>query len=186
MAEESPEDNWPDGDEDYQKEIEFLKHARAPKQPSIDEPKAVENAALLTIVASLCYDGSDPPATHHQDAYDKTIISEEFPYQRNLKITEKWVPVDFGGLESVSVLHISCVKPRLQVTPNEEEKKLNAQKLLEIAGPPDSNGEFLPLLIVHPGESMRVTPAGPSCLYLRARTDTVRIQLLVLPGESDA
>ncbi len=156
------------------------------EEPVIDEPKTVENAALLTIVESLCYEGSDQPSTHHQDAYDKTIISGEFPYQRNLKITEKWAPVDLGGLESVSVLHISCAKPQLRVTPTEEEKTLNAQKLLEIAGPPDSNGDFMPLLILSPGESMRVTPACPSRLYMRTRTGTVRIQLLALPGESDA
>ena len=155
-------------------------------EPITGEPQSIRKSAILTIVESICFESPDQEPTHCQNAYDKAIDTEEFPYQRSLKITDKWIPLDFGSLSSISTLHITCIKPQLQVIPSEEDQKLNSQKLLEISGPPNSAGEFLPLLILSPGESMRIIPSSPSNLYIRARVDSVRIHLLVLPGDTHA
>jgi hypothetical protein len=107
---------------------------------------------------------------------------DEQVYKRKFTATEEWKPVDIGWAKEwpgVSVVHISNVGVGpLATIPTAAEREELARRIIEVkigSADPDS------VLLIPPGESLRVCPARPDKILIRSQHNTTRYQIGIFP-----
>ena len=112
----------------------------------------------LTVVESLTYQSDDGPPVIVLTQSERRIISDEQPFQKIQKVSDKWctlntkLMLEFIGGVSTGLLSIRHDKPTPgQVNPTADEKEANVSRVLLVK----LDGLILELL---PGESLRVIP----------------------------
>ena len=130
----------------------------------------------ITVVETISYASQEPgqvPAVSSK--YTRLVQHTERPYQRTYKVTEESKPLDLGWAaewEKISLLHVANEEGRfLQFIPTPKEVKATRQKIVQV-------GEWL----VHPGESLRATPADIRSLTIRSLSGPARVTITIYPA----
>lgn len=121
--------------------------------------------------------GTDPPITA-ESKFSRVLASDEQPYVRRAKIGTEWAPLDTGWIKEVGLfLLVNEEGRRFMINPTDEEKKAVADKVIEVglAG-------MEAFCVVHPGESLRLSPTDASVLRFRSRSEGTRFTLSVFPA----
>ena len=153
-------------------------------------------SSRLTVVEHVYHEPSDDAGTNTQRSFSRKLKTNEQPFVRKTKAGSDWRPLATGSwLEDSSMLVLSNDEGGFQRIPTPEEKRALEDKILEVAvlPPPPSKKdrtmhstkmpECVPLVfaLVHPGETLRFTPADLSLLHVRSKSSEVKMTLTLLP-----
>ena len=141
-------------------------------------PAACQDADTLgrvTVVESVYHREPGETPLQYDSRYSVPVNTEESCYERRLKVSESPQRLGLGDLTSISQILIRSIIPRAQRNLSEEEKEEQAASVLELSC------ESIPLMEIHPGESVRFTPVEDAEYWIRCRSGSTRFHLVVLP-----
>lgn len=136
----------------------------------------------ITTTETVTYEREDGEPFQITTKCSRPIEQDTQPYQREIKVTEEWKPIDLGwALEwdkigTISIQHLG--EKTLQRNPTPEEKLENASRSLYVALGSDSS----PFLEIYPKDSFRSVVSDPRALRIRAKSGTIRCLLTIFPG----
>lgn len=149
-----------------------------------------EQKDRLVVVESVYHQPVGKEAKLIASRFSRELSSDEQPYQRELKASERWEPLDNGWIDKAGMLVIRNNEGQfLQTQPTEEERQEVAERVLEICCEDrdalsvdnDFPISLFPQWWILPGESMRACPADLGSIYIRCRSGTAQFTLDLLP-----
>lgn len=147
------------------------------------------NSHLLVSLSAYHLKPDEEP-TGIEGRYSSTLTTQEDiqPYERHFTLKEyDYVPLDTGWVQISNktgehVLFLMNQATTYNKNPTEEERKLAEQKVVEVLlhkpYGPSNPGHVL----LRPGESVILRPSNPKEVYLRSRSGSVKISLLLFPS----
>ena len=120
------------------------------------------------------------------ERYSRDLSTHEQLYERRCRVGEAWEPLDLGWLTGVGMLVLSNQEGRnLQTRPTPEEQAEMDGRVLEVGWQPREATQFdsppFALLLVPPGESLRIVPATTDGLIVRCRRGTCKFVVYAWP-----
>lgn len=136
----------------------------------------------LTTTETITYERQDGEPFQIATKCWRAIEQDTQPYQREIKVTEEWKPLDLGWanewdkIGTISLQHLG--EKILQRIPTPEEKLENASKSLYVTLGSD------PSLYIEipPKDSFRAILSDSRALRIRAKSGVIRVLLTILPG----
>lgn len=102
----------------------------------------------------------------------------EDPYDRTIRVTPQWIPLDFGWLVDPALVWIENTEyGKFMRIPTPEERAELASKIAEIAV--EHNGIAVVFSQLRPGWSLRVPPMGK--WLIRSLNGTIRCKITACP-----
>lgn len=121
--------------------------------------------------------GDQPTLVEHQ--FERTLRSDEQPYQHRTKITEDWRPLGESWIERASVVMIKNNEGRFSVNPTPQERAVADRKVVEIGVLVGE--EVVPVMLVYPNECERFTPIDFRAVRVRCRHGMASCVVSILP-----
>jgi len=133
----------------------------------------------ITVVDNLYFQETGEQTSQFSCQFSRNVESEQQPYERRLKATEEWQPIDTGWLdEDVGALFIrNEAGKNLQTIPTEAEALEISKQVLQLS----FGGTEFAAWNVPPGESFRGSPATIKDLMIRSLSGTPRYTLYLIP-----
>ncbi len=149
------------------------------------------SGARITVVETV-YHRPDPhsQASAVQSNFIRKLLTDEQAWgPRSFKVKETWEPLDLGWLKDAGVGMLVLrneegTHPQRNPTP--EEKAAIEASVVEVGVSLQSylswsSEVVVPILLLPPGESLRITPTDPRLLMLRTQTGVARCVLTLFP-----
>src|SRR3990167_1669524 len=136
----------------------------------------------LTTTETVTYERENGESFQVATKCWRAIEQDTQPYQREIKITEEWKPIDLGWAtewDKIGTIVIQHLGEKLfQKIPTPEERLENASRSLYVALGSDS----ISYLEYFPKDSFRAIVSDPRALRIRSKSGVVRAMLTILPG----
>jgi hypothetical protein len=141
-------------------------------------------SSRLVVVSTVYYAPYTGDTLSVESRYARDVSSDEQPYKRIFRITEEAKSFDVGWLSKTPIGYL--------VLSNDEPSPFTrggalgdpipslGDKSLEV-GTTNEKGDFTPLFLIPPGESLPFVPVAIEKLYYRAARESVRATLTAIP-----
>lgn len=138
--------------------------------------------ARISVVEIVYYQGGSEDPVSYDKRWDKWLASDEQPYQRKLTAPPSWTPLDYGWIESASVLMLENVEGRDRtIIPSKEELELVESKIVVVGMAYGQNDEVVPCWQLSPGETLRARPVELTSLRIKCLNGTAKCIVTILP-----
>lgn len=139
----------------------------------------------ITVVETVTFHPIGANAIQVDCRFSKECATAEIqPYNRLCKAGNEWRPLDLGwilfdhGIESVGMIYIVNSEGLfLQTNPTDEERKLAAERILELSFGGDDQADVL----IPPQESFRARIYAPNKVMIRCKNGPCKYAITVLP-----
>lgn len=162
----------------------------------------VKTPPRLTVVEMVYHQPPDAEGKCEDLRYCRSLLSEDEPYSRTMRLTTSWCPLDVGwvrgGCSALILINESpapevtpggrritsspehgvesCLLPQRSSRPGEGVVEVSLRQLISYV---DGKEEVLWRLL--PGESCRLPFSRPECLRLRASSSGVKCRIMLVP-----
>ena len=160
-------------------------------------PEATLNATppkppnRIGVVEMFYHEVADQVIRSIESRFFRVLKTDEQYYTHACKADGHWRPLELGWLQECGMLVITNEPTKFNAIPTKEQKEEAASKILEIAiAPAEETGRTMlspakpqpvACFIIHPGESMRVTPVDVRQIRVRCRNGETRFTPVVFP-----
>ena len=135
----------------------------------------------LTVVTTVYHQVSDEEPISFESKFDRTLLSDESPYKRRMKISSAWTRLDRGCLEKASMVSITNHAGQgLQQIPSFEEAARIKTQHVEV-GILCSEAHPSAFCSIPPGEEVRFQPSDVTGIWMRCVTGETRVSTVVFP-----
>lgn len=122
--------------------------------------------------------GEQPTLVEHQ--FERTLRSDDQPYQHKTKITEEWRPLGDSWIERASMVLIKNTEGRfVTVNPTPQEKAVADRKVVEVGLV--VGDAVIPIMLVLPNECARFTPIDFRAVRVRCRHGMASCVVSLMP-----
>lgn len=134
----------------------------------------------IVIVQQAHYQPKEGNTSSDSTQFSRFCETDADPYVRRARVGKKWVKLDRGWMEEASCLLISNPTPRYPKIPTEEQKKLDAEKMIEVSFSSE-NPDRVADILVRPGESHRFEPAYLDRVWIRSTSENGSYTVTLYP-----
>lgn len=136
----------------------------------------------MTTTETVTYEREDGDPFQVNTKCSRAIEQDTQPYQREIKVTDEWKPIDLGWAvewDKIGTIHIEHLGEKTpQRNPTPEEKLESASRSLYVTLGSDSKA----FLEYFPKDSFRAILSDPRALRIRAKSGSIRCLLTIFPA----
>ncbi len=152
-------------------------------EQDLEEIKATRARNRMTITETVTYNRENGKPFQVSTKCARSISQDTQPYQREIKVTEEWKPIDLGWAveweSGIGIVHIEHLgETLLQRIPTVEEKLENSSRSFYIA----LGIDFGPYLEYYPKDAFRAILSDARALRIRSKSGTIRCLLTIFPA----
>lgn len=152
-------------------------------EQELEEIKANRSRNRMTTTEAVTYTRENGKPFQVVTKCERPIQQDTQPYQREIKVTEEWKPIDLGwaaeweqGIGTVSIQHLG--ENLLQRIPTPEEKLENSSRIFYVKLE-DVSKEYFEY---YPRDSFRAILSDARALRIRSKSGTIRCLLTIFPA----
>lgn len=134
----------------------------------------------VVIVQQAYYQPKEGNTSSDSTQFSRFCETDADPYVRRAKVGREWIKLDRGWMEEASCLLIANPAPKYPKIPTEEQKRLDAERVIEISFSPEDSSRVADIL-VRPGESHRFEPAYLDRVWVRSASDSGSYTVTLYP-----
>lgn len=141
---------------------------------------ADKSTARILLLQTLYYQSANSEPISAEGRYTKLLQTDEQPYQRRMKVTDEWKPLDAGWVESASYYCVENLEGKyIQTIPTLEQRSEDAKRIIElgIASPIG----VLRFASLSPGEFMAVPYKDVRNVRIRCLHESAKVNITVYP-----
>mgnify|MGYP003626866667 CR=1 FL=1 len=133
------------------------------------------NGSRLTINEQVYFSQEEKPFLLSHRFNTRNVNGDEQPYSRRYKVATVWEPLKCGWVTDAAFLWIqNHGAGRLQKQPTEDEVNQRVNRIIELTFSED------PDILIHPGESIRISPATLEGIQLRSRDEVTPVTVTLI------
>lgn len=150
----------------------FVSTQKIQSVPLPDPPTA---PARITVVHVLYHQSPERDAKGVESRFTRIISDDGQPYMRETRFEDQWSLLDTGWIKSPGIVVIENRGTHFRVNPTEDEERRARAKSILVGVRPSLFGDTdpTPFAVIPPGESLTLTPASDSTLFVRCAAGSV-------------
>jgi hypothetical protein len=134
----------------------------------------------LSYVLQIYYQAPGDDAVAITVRHLKKLKSDEQPYERKLKVSKNWLPLEFGWIKEPSLIVVRNLGiARIQGVPTSEQKEAAEAAVLEYAI--KLGDGVVPVALIAPTDCLPLVPLGDDVPLVRCRKGEVTCILTAYP-----